>query len=236
MKIKSTITALALALLTLATACNSNDPDDGDKYFLDIVTLESNGDAGAVMTLQKMGDSPLITLISNQRFNPEEFQAGKRVVIYYHPQSNVQYESGPVTVQKALQTLGEGNPAKESTAEATNHWASAQVQIAALWRTGKYLNIIFQAKSVGEPRQCDLFIDSKTEGAETPNLHLVFEGSPGAMAEYFTFYASYDISKVWDAETTKGIRVYFADLSVSGSDGNSVVITKTTSDLQKPEL
>ena len=222
MKIKSLLLGLCAAVML--PACNSTDEPTDDGYYLDIVTLESNGKAGAIMTFQEMGDSPLITLSTTQQFMPEIFKTGSRIAIVYKPTDGSQYVSGPVTVAQAMETLGAGTAPKEGTSTSTGKWASADITLYRLWRTGNYLNFTFQGLSNGEPKQCDLYVDKNTLDSDFPELHLIFEGSTGNNAENYTFYASYSIEDIWKRPNVKGVRVYYADMHTPG--GNMTSITK----------
>lgn len=223
MKIKSFL--LGLCAAALLPACNSTDEPDTDGYYVDIVTLESNGAAGAIMTFQEFGDSPLITLTTTQQFMPEIFKTGTRVAIVYKPtNNNKQYQSGPVTVAQAMETLGGGTAPLEGTSVSTGKWASADITLYRLWRSGNYLNFIFQGTSVGEPKQCDLYVDTNTLNSDFPEFHLIYEGEKGSSAEKYTFYASYSIEEIWQRPEVKGVRVYYADLYSPG--GGLATITK----------
>lgn len=216
-----------LPLLCLAS-CNSSKEDDGDLVCLDIVTLESNSDAGSVFSLQQSADSPVLTLISTQQLDPNTFKAGTRVVMQYVPANNQPYTSGNIRVIVAANTLGGGKAAEISTAEETTNWASAKVEARSIWRTGKYLNFQFQGDSSGDPRNCRLVFDESTLDSDFPVAHFIFNGSQGGMSQTYVFYASFDISKEWNLENAKGIKVVYKDMaSVTTGDTQETFVKST---------
>ncbi len=234
MKLKNLFIAAFGALAMLgATSCNESgggNGGSGDLFYLDIATIESSGDAGTVLTLRQNGDSPLVTLMTQQRFNDDDFKTGERVVISYHPVSNKQYESGNIYIQGAGATIGRGFAPKEATAEETHNWESDAVQMLNVWRTGEYVNLVFQATTSTDPRLCELYIDKASTNLSTPELRLIFKRIPGAMNSTYTFYASYNIGDLWNKDGVKGLRIICPDSNMLG--GNTVNIIKDASSLQ----
>lgn len=210
MKMKAILFSCLCGTLLLSS-CNSDDPGNDELSFVDIVTIESTGNVGSVVTLQKMGDSPLVTLTTPQQFDQAVFKPDTRVLIYYHPQSNEQYVSGPITIHSASPTYGEGKKPEVKTSAETNKWATGKVGLMAVWRTGKYLNMQFQATTAGEPRQVEMVADAMTLDSEVPHLHFIYEGTNGAQPQTYTFYGSWNIEEIWNKSGVKGVRIYVAD-------------------------
>ncbi len=228
MKIKNFIsTTLLLTGVMVLSSCNSDSTDSGDNYFVDIVTLESTGSSGSVMSLQQMEDSPVITLLSTQRFESEDIEAGKRIVIYYHPESNKQYVSDNINIGSASTTFGGGDPYRLSTALATNNWESNTIKIASIWRTGKYLNFVFTASTSSDAISCDLFLDEATVGSNYPNFHIVFKAPTGAMPTSYTYYASFDISETWQKDID-GIRINYSGTDMFGNEFTNIIKTQSS--------
>ncbi|MDE6207017.1 MAG: hypothetical protein K2M55_04335 [Muribaculaceae bacterium] len=206
--------AAAVAVTGIAlTSCNDSESggNNGPDRYVNFVTLAENTPEGSVMTFRKDGDSPLITLTSNQQFDTSIFKANTRVVVDYIPASGDGYASGPVTLVSAVNTEGGGAPVQAKTAEETRNWASDLVSVNLVQRTGEYLNLVFTASTRRDPKECAVYVDKATIGTECPCLHLIFEASDTGVADPYAFFASYDISEVWNAESTKRIRVYYAD-------------------------
>ena len=225
---------LLLPMLCLA-ACNSSNEGDGDIICLDIVTLESNSDAGCIFSLQQSADSPLLTLISTQQLDPKSFTVGTRVVMQYIPANGQPYTSGNIRVLAATTALGEGKLAEISTAAENGNWASAKVDARTIWRTGKYLNFQFQAESSGDPRNCPLVFDKSTLDSEYPTAHFIFNGTQGGMTQTYVFYASFNISDVWNLSGIKGIKVLYKDKVSVANDDTQVVIVKGVSSITPNE-
>ncbi len=218
----------AVAVLGIASlsSCNSSDaPSDGLNYFVDIATLESTGDSGSVLTLRKMGDSPLVTLLTKQRFDSKEFTVGKRIVMIYHPESNMQYESGNIVVSSAAETFGGGDAPKVSTSAEMDKWASDPIRDVSVWRTGEYLNFRFVADAflTTNVEECQLYFDAATEGSENPHFHLIYDAGKGINPQQVEFYASFNIGEYWNASNVKSIQVYYPDTSLQGGSYTTIV-------------
>ncbi len=224
-----------LPALFLLASCNSSNSGDGDIICLDIATLEGNGDAGSIFSLQQSADSPLITLLSKQQLDPKSYTVGTRVIIQYIPQNNQPYTSGNINILAASNTLGEGKPATEGTAVDNGNWSSAKIDARTIWRTGKYLNLQFQAESAGDPREYKLVFDTATLDSDYPTAHFLFHGSVGSLAQTYVFYASYDISAIWNRSGIKGIKVFYKDRNSVSDMDSQVTIVKEKSELTPTE-
>lgn len=198
----------------LSASCNKDDNKGpwGEQNYVDFVTVESLSQNGASFTFRKENDSPLVTLTSSQSFNTSMVKPGERIVMNYIPESGNRYESGSVRVLEAVSPEGKGQEVEAKTSDETDKWASDRVSMFFLQRSGMYVNMIFTAMTVQDPKECALYVDSETIGTDTPTLHLVFEAGSPAMGTDYYFYASYSIAELWNNPQTKKIRVYYPDI------------------------
>lgn len=236
MKLIQTISAAAIVGVSLlAGSCNSNNNDIPQvKQYIDFVTVRSAASNGGVFTFRKENDSPLITLTSVQNFAQSIMKEGDRIVINYAPESGEQYVSGPVTIYQAVSTEGKGAAPVEKTASETHNWASDRVSMALAERSGEYINLIFTASTVADPKECAVYVDAETVGTATPHLHLVFEAGNASMGKDYYFYASYSIADLWNDPATKSIRLYYPD--PQQSENYTDFIKAGASDEPRPEL
>lgn len=215
MKAINTILAASMLFSGIAlSSCDDNDNDNGTNggSYINIVTLTANNTTGSVMTFQEKDDSPLITLTSNQQFDSRIFKPNTRVVVNYTPLNGNGYSNGAVVVNQAMNTEGLGAPVEAKTATETENWASDPVNMYMVQRSGEYINLIFTASTKYDPKECAVYVDQATIGTDTPCLYLVFEASDSSAAEPYYFYASYSIADVWNAASTKSVRIYYPDL------------------------
>lgn len=236
MKFLKTIMAATVAAVTLfATSCNNDDNTiPAGKSYIDFVTVRSASSNGAVFTFRKENDSPLVTLTTGQSFAQSGIKEGERIVINYAPESGEQYASGPVTVYQAVATEGKGGAPAEKTASETRNWASDRVSMALVQRSGEYINLIFRASTMGDPKECAVYVDAETIGTETPHLHLIFEAANAAMGNEYYFYSSYSIAELWNAPTTKSVRIYYADMLLP--QNYTEFVKANADDNERPEL
>lgn len=223
MKFTKALLGLAAAVFMLSSCNSSNDdPNNGKNVFLNVATLDYSTSIGSKLSLQEIDDSPVITLTTNQQFDPKVFKQGKRLVLVYSSESNEQYVSGPIEVYSAAMTLGEGDPAKTKTAQELKELASEKITMTSVWRTGKYLNFAFKGISAGDP-VCDLYVDEATVGTATPEFHIYYKQTTGAGTAEHDFFGSYDISTWWNPSTTESIKVFYVDSDFGGEAVKTIV-------------
>lgn len=209
MKIKNLLLGVALMAGLGLTSCSGGD--DPTPTFVDFVTLDAISPAGATMTFREKGDSPLITLTTNQALPLDRFKAGTRIVISYASDNNLQYVSGPIMIYQAANTEGEGKPALIETAEANNNWATESVSMRTINRSGEYLDFVFIATSSQNGKTIKLVLDAATANSEMPEYHLIYKADTTGTVSDYIYYCSYSISDSWLNPNTKGVRIYFKD-------------------------
>ena len=218
---------LAAAALSLGS-CNS-DSEPGQSQYVDIVTLDSSSEAGSVLTYRVLDDSPLVTLTSTQAFSKD--QIGKRIFIMYSTVNNVEHGvSSAVNILYAGSTLGGGAAPLPAVVDTLDNWYSEEIQFMQAYRSGKYLNLGMTLPTTTSPEKFECYLDVTTENNEYPELHLVYKAKSGFDVQSMNFFGSYDISKIWDRSTTKGIKLIF-----NGTDQKSVTIEKNTPTIKPVE-
>lgn len=227
----SSLAILGMAAIagTALPGCSEEKVYGSDNTYLDIVTIEDSNEKGTSFTLQEGGDTPLITLTASEILDGDKFKKGSRVLLGYKPLSQERFKSGPVELTGVANIEGSGRPVKPSTAEETSNWATQSVMIHGLWRTGKYLNMAVQMSYQYAPKEFEVYVDRGTIGTEFPSLYLVCESDVPVTTNNFVLNASYDISEIWDAPSTRGIRFHCADIA-----GNSLIEIKKETEQTKP--
>lgn len=226
---------IGAALVALAS-CNSDSDDPNGGYQLicnDIVTYEGNTEGKATFTFRKEGDSPLITLTSTRQLNSNDFRPGTRILISYSPESEKQYTSGPITLIGAMNVEGKGEAVTSNTAEATKNWLSEPINVAALFRSGDYINVQFTGAIGSQVPLTNLYVDEATLDREIPELHLIFGPYTGVTTTTYIFYGSWSIANIWNRPNCRGVRVIYSN--AGGAIGGSVTITKGNDLPMKPD-
>lgn len=207
----------AAAVITLGaatTACNDKDNPSTppNNTMVDIVTLESTSDNGFVVTTRKIDNSPLVTLTAtNAPINTELVKVGQRFLLSYYPESGIQYKTGNITAYAYRPILN----AKiiEGTAQEYNSWGTEAQDIVSMWRTGNFINVYTQAPYSQIPSQFDLVVDKTTLDNEVPQCYLLFKSDNVYESAPKDYYATFDISSVWNRENVRGLRVSVAGIS-----------------------
>lgn len=228
--------ALIGAALVALASCNSSsdDPNPGNRLICnDIVTYEGNAEGSATFTFQKEGDSPLITLTSSRQLNANDFRPGSRILISYSPESDKQYTSGPITLIAAMNVEGKGADVTSNTAQATSNWLSEPINVAALFRSGDYINVQFTGALGSQTPVTNLYVDEATLDKETPELHLIFGPYTGVTTTTYYFYGSWNIASIWNRPNCRSIKVMYTN--AGGAIGGTVTITKGNDKPVKPD-
>jgi hypothetical protein len=212
MKILKSIFMVSLSLVLGAvvfSSCNvsSNENGNGNNNTLyTFATVAAVGDTGATFTFRKEDDSPLITLTSTQSFNKDTVKVGMRVFIAYTIESNQAYTSGPVTITGMLSPFG--GDILAGYAKDYSQFASQQIKLDAMWRSGEYLNVTATAPYYQNPKTFKLVVDSTTIDDTYPKAYLIFESDREIdLVSDKAVYGSFDLSPVWNLETFKGLEV-----------------------------
>ena len=195
------------------SSCGSDDngtPDIPDNVCYDFVTFVSTGDRGSVFTFQRGGDTDLITLTAAVKIDTNKIEPGSRVIIQYLPSGGQGvYQSGAIKLFGILPILNEAiETASQDTIES---WGHDPVKVRVLARSGEYLDVWVEAVYGKAPQRFVLAADEATLGNEYPELFMIFVPDDD-MGRVHQTYASFNLSKVWDLETSKGAKLtYYTD-------------------------
>lgn len=197
-----TVTAIASLLLC---GCSGDEPA-APMTLTDIVTFEGYSADQPVFTLQKNGDSPLVTLTATTGQLAQTFEAGDRLLLRYLPQNGEAYTSGPVAVRGTAR-INYDQLRKGSV----DGWDADPVYMYALWRTGPYLNIECGLEYSDTPRLFFLILDETTAGDDIPQLYLMHDMGDAPDCFSRRIYASWNIGALWNLESCRGVTVHLRD-------------------------
>lgn len=195
------------------SSCGSDDggaSDIPDNVCYDFVTFVSTGDRGTIFTFQRGGDTDLITLTAAVKIDTNKIEPGSRVIIQYLPSGGQSvYQSGAIKLFGIIPILNES--IETESQETIESWGHNPVKVRVLARSGKYLDVWVEAVFGKAPQRFVLAADEATLGDEYPDLYLIFV-TDDDMGRVHQTYASFDLSEVWDLETSKGAKLtYYTD-------------------------
>ncbi len=219
-KLTTTLGAIFAFLLIgiMSASCNSDSNSGGlpADLCVDFATFTKTSDNGSVFTLRKSADSELVTLTAAVKIDTEKLKPGSRVIIHYLPSGGQQpYQSGPIDLY-GISEIQNGTPEKASLSTIEG-WPSERLKMMSLTRSGQYLDVWAELSFSSKPERFVLAVDEATLSDEYPQLYIVFtsDNSIGRIRQY---YASFDLSSVWDLPTCKGVSVNY-----EGTAGNESV-------------
>lgn len=226
---KLTTTLLAILFtITLGLGVTSCNKDDNggmpipDNICADFVTFVSTNDQGTVFTFRKSGDSDLITLTAAVKVDTEQIKPGSRVIIQYVPSGGQEvYQSGPITLYGITRILNDG--IEEEDMETIASWGHDPINVHTIARSGQYLDLWAEANCGSKPKRFVLVADKATLENEYPELYLIFV-TDDDLGRTRQIYASFDLSKVWDLETSLGAKLTY----YTGSGTETMTLHKST--------
>ncbi|MCM1520141.1 MAG: hypothetical protein NC098_05090 [Lachnoclostridium sp.] len=207
------LSLLLITLMAILTGCINSDTIDGpvDMTTWDIATFEGNDGQRAAFTVRKGDDSPEVTLVYPREIEMENLKAGDRVYIAYIPVDNIPYRSGEITL-KSIARITQGG-VEVAPFDPADGWDADPVYVVTIWRTGNFINIYCRLPYYTDPRRFGITADEATVGTACPQLYLNHQLPESINSFDRAYYASFDISDVWQLGTTLGV-----DLHVNNSN------------------
>lgn len=202
--------ALCLVFALALAACGSDEPAPAypADVCYDFVTVGAVNSRGAEFTLQKSGDSELITYTAAQALSDTIFQEGRRMIIQYKRSGDAMpYTSGPITLY-GYRPLD--NTRQNLVYAVSDEWTSDLIDVVMITRTGPYINMqadLYCSRAV-RPSAFVLEIEPDQIEREYPEARVRYvQPEPGENA--YTGYASFDVSALWSLDSCKGITVSY---------------------------
>lgn len=205
---------LIVILGTSLSSCRDDDGVDGpvSMQLWDIVTYEgrNSNNSGSVFTFRQVDDSPLVTLTSD--ITLKEIEQGQRLMIRYIPENGKAYTSDRISLLSAAKI----NDGKAETEWKSDYdiWNRDKVYLYSTWRTGSYINFHLRLTYSKEPRMFNIVLDPKTMDTETPEFYLVHIMAQETDNHDRAYYASFDIDEIWNAPTTKAVKIHVANTNL----------------------
>lgn len=203
---------VAIALLLIPYGCSddksgSNLPND---RWYDIVTIESIYNKGSSFTLQKDGDSELITYTSSYPFlNDTTVHVGDRIIIMYLRADDAPaYTSGAINLYGYRKMDNSPQQALMAMPAEIKDFNPEWIDVQSMTRTGQYINVQARLSCyiADAPAVWCMVADPETLLDPYPTLNILYQAkSPGQ--NYTLGYASWDISEIWAAPTCQGVTV-----------------------------
>ncbi len=204
---------LGLMLPLLMSGCREEGIDGTVEMTLyDIVTFNGNIDGRADFTLVKVDDTPEINLTADRSLDVEQDRIPGRMLISYIPAGGKAYESGPVTLLSA--SLINSADVLTTWHDEYDGWDSDGVYLYSIWRSGRYINIHVRLTYTVEPRVFCMAADPSTLLSDYPDIYLVHILESPVDSHDRAYYASFDLSPVWDSDNVKGVRIHIANTNL----------------------
>lgn len=202
-----------LAVFLLAVACREEGVDGKvEMTYSEIVTYHGNADGRAEFTFIKVDDTPEITLTADRSVNVEQDRIPARMVISYVPAGGEPYESGPIRLLSA--SLINFAPVLTEWRDDYDQWDRDGVYLYSMWRSGKYVNIHVRLTYSTDPRIFSMVADPTTLSSAYPDIYLVHKLDKPVDNHDRAYYASFDLSPVWEREGVEGVNIHVSNTNL----------------------
>lgn len=199
----------------LLSSCSDDSGVDGpvDMQLWNIVTYTGHrsGTDGSVFTFRQVDDTPEIELTSDRTL-PDDVETGSRLMIRYIPANGEAYASGPISLLSASR-INQG-PALTEWKDEYEQWDRDKVFLYSMWRTGMYINFHLRLTYSTEPRVFTLVLDPATKDSDMPGFYLVHIMDKVTDYHDRAYFASFDISEIWNRESVRGVTVRVANTNL----------------------
>lgn len=217
---KAVFLILSTLLLTIATSCSSDVPEVNDTGYIDIVSFVNTTNNSTTFQFQQKDDSPVITYEAQDiTIDTAYMPRGTRLILAYAPISGEAYKSGYIHVLGMQSILNDNVKIQEID----NNWDEHGIYLYDLWRAGSLINVSCSVIFSEFPARFELVADETTIDNEYPQLYLVHEYTATADESQKAFFASFDMSNVWNKPSCKGVVININDIE---NNNNRFTLTK----------
>lgn len=202
-----------LGLLLALSACSDDADTPKIPYssLYDFVTLDTIVDKGSTFTMIKSNEASEVTYTSSFTFpNDTIIKNGDRLIISYEREGGEPYTTGPITLYGYRRLDNYPQLIVLDTIEQLTGGKYDPIKIQSLTRTGKYLNMQAQlsCQTTSTPKYLCLTINEQDADNAMPKLHIMYMASQPGL-NYFTGYASWDLSALLRRPTCQAIEVIY---------------------------
>lgn len=221
---------LTLCLCLFATSCNSeSEPSKGEELFYDFATLKSYSEETVVFTIIPNNDDPEITLSfpTPAKLRKDDVEVGTRYLIAYITSSGQAYVSG-TGILYGLRSIY-NSVISEGPASSLN--TTFPQNLMSIWRSGNWINIQTEITYSGAmPKKYELVVDEGTLDNDYPQAYVLYDANQSDNnAVTQLFYATFNISSVWDRPNVKGLKI-----SVMAPTAQTFTFDKPGADVIQP--
>lgn len=212
MKLLKLTSFIILALSMSLSGCNGNTgPFQEEFVSYDIVCFDNqSNNSGATFSLYKPDADVKIEYHDPiSRLDTALVKPGDRLLLGYVPEG-LPYESGRVRITGYSTISNDALRVSENGVEQEMpHWRSNGIYLYSMWRTGPYLNVHGRLVYSENERTLSLVIDRHdvVDEKALPVLRLIYQSMEHLDNFEREFYASFDISALWDKDWVDGIEV-----------------------------
>lgn len=217
---KAILYILSALMSIVSTSCSNDVPEVNDTGYIDIVSFVSTTNNSTTFQFQQKDDSPVITYVAQDITVDTTFMPhGTRLILAYAPISGEAYKSGYIHVLGMQSILNDNVKIQDID----NNWDKDGIYLYDLWRAGSLVNVSCSVIFSEVPARFELVTDETTIDDEYPQLYLIHEYTASDNESQKAFFASFDMSDVWNKPSCKGVVINLNNLE---NNNNRITLTK----------
>lgn len=218
---------MSFAFIACSNDDKNNEPDLTGNEIYDIVTFVGNPQSNnnnSVFQFQKENDSRLTTLrATNIALDSTTIKVNTRLLLAYNPESGMHNVDDNITVKGYSIVFNDSIRTGDITK--LPNWDFNPIFVNSILRSGTYLNIHCGLTYSYEPSGFILLIDAETINNPMPDVYLSYQKGDDRESYNKEFYASIDISNLWNRPSCKGFTLHVND---SNFGNNTIEFKKIT--------
>lgn len=208
---KSTLYIIISVLCLSAWSCRDEDGPFEDTFVsYDIAVFTSQDqESGSVFTLYRPdSDEPIEYSASRQFIDVNTVPVGNRLLLGYIPEG-APYVSGKIKIEGYSKINNDTLRVYESGTLEDNDWDRDPIYVYSMWRAGNYLNVHGKVTFTSGQWVLRLGMEEPEFDAHpaVPQVYLIYQMREPAENFQREFYASFDISQLWNESWCRGIDV-----------------------------
>lgn len=225
---KTTILLLLTIIATTVSSCDDSVPEVNETGYVDFVSFVSTNNNSSTFRFQQKDDEPVITYIAQDLTVDTTFMpGGTRLMLAYVPVSGLPYTDGYIHVL-GMQQIYNADVLIQAPG---SNWNEDGIYLHEMWRAGSLINLSCRLNYGDAPGQFDLIADPATVNSSNPQLYLVYDYEQQRNNQDKAFYASFDISGVWNKASCHEVTIHLNDTN----EGNNSITYKKTETIKPVE-
>lgn len=192
-------------------ACADNDdPGPQTPIISDIVQLTASTPSATQFAIYRENAPDIILNAIDARIDPSRVKISESLMINYTMADGSETSrSGDINL-RAYYAIN-NSPLQRGDISQFPDWDKDEVYLVSIWRAGDKIDLRCRLPYDTNPRTFTLLLDQSTADEPIPDLYLVHQLQKPVESFDRNYYASFDISDLWQQTTCRGVTIHIAN-------------------------